>query len=78
MPNAQCALCAKEPIQEFTHWKIVSNNFPYDRIAELHNMIVPVRHCAEEELTQEELTEYASIKKVHSKNMIFLWKQRQK
>lgn len=63
VPSTQCALCAKEPIQAFTHWKIVPNNFPYDRIAEMHNMIVPIRHCVEEELTQEELTEYASIKK---------------
>lgn len=60
--DAACALCAKVAIQTFNHWKIISNDFPYDRIADVHEMIVPLRHVKDSELTPEEIEEYKKIK----------------
>ena len=57
-----CPLCDVVAIQKFTHWKIIPNKFPYDRIAETHHMIVPLRHVAEPELTKEETVEFQRIK----------------
>lgn len=60
-----CALCAKTSTKTFAYWKIVPNDFPYDRIADVHEMIVPLRHVTENELSQEELAEYKIIKQEH-------------
>lgn len=58
-----CPLCTAEPLQTFTHWKIIKNKFPYDTIAEEHHMIVPHRHCTYDSLTTGEIKELTSIKK---------------
>ena len=60
-----CVLCQKEPINSFTHWKIVSNDFPYDRIAKTHHMIVPIRHSDESELTDDEVQELRTLKETY-------------
>lgn len=57
-----CVLCDREPIVAFNHWKIIVNNFPYDLIAEVHHMIVPLRHVTEKDLSPEEWEEYKQIK----------------
>jgi len=57
-----CPLCTKLASQTFTYWKIIPNDFPYDLIAKEHDMIVPLHHVREEELTIDELREYAEIK----------------
>lgn len=57
-----CALCTKSAKQTFSHWKIIPNDFPYDLIAEAHDMIVPIRHVTEQEITPEEWREYQEIK----------------
>ncbi len=57
-----CSLCTKESIKLFKFWKIIKNDFPYDRIAKIHNMIIPVRHVTEEELNQDEIKELKEIK----------------
>ena len=59
----ECVLCTAEPLETFTYWKIIQNDFPYDRIAETHHMIVPRRHCIELDLTNEEKIEFSRIKK---------------
>lgn len=51
-------------IKEYTHWYIIKNNFPYDNVAEVHDMLVPKRIF--KDLTgasPEELTEYNQIMK---------------
>jgi hypothetical protein len=58
-----CPLCIDPSEREFTHWKILKNNFPYDRIAAVHDLIVPIRHVPEQEITPEEWAEYQQIKK---------------
>lgn len=60
--QGSCVLCEKVPLHKFVHWKIISNDFPYDLIAEVHEMIVPIRHSIEEGLTQEERDEFFEIK----------------
>jgi hypothetical protein len=57
-----CPLCKKESIKEFTLWRIIENAYPYDRIAKIHHMLLPKRHAAYEELSQEEWDEFESIK----------------
>jgi diadenosine tetraphosphate (Ap4A) HIT family hydrolase len=61
-PGEPCALCTAKPLKEFTHWKIVKNLFPYDRVALVHDMIIPKRHVAEKDITQEEWIEYNTLK----------------
>ena len=57
-----CPLCAAEPVHLFTYWKIISNRFPYDFVTTVHDMIVPLRHVKEHELTPEELAEFRTLK----------------
>ncbi|KND50820.1 MAG: hypothetical protein AB202_00240 [Parcubacteria bacterium C7867-007] len=63
--NGECALCTKEAVETFSHWKITENKFPYDLVATTHHMIMPLRHATETELTMDEWKEYQEIK--HSK-----------
>ena len=60
--DAPCALCEERSIQEFTYWRTIPNIFPYDRIASLHHMLVPKRHCIERELNADELSELLDLK----------------
>ncbi|HEY0964386.1 MAG TPA: hypothetical protein VGE31_01180 [Candidatus Paceibacterota bacterium] len=58
-----CALCEAPTLHMLTHWRIVVNKYPYDRVADLHHMIIPVRHTSGDDLTQEELTELEEAKR---------------
>lgn len=57
-----CNLCAKEPIQEFKHWSLLQNSFPYDKIAKKHHILSTRLHCMETELTVEAQAELVEIK----------------
>ncbi len=57
-----CKLCEAPPLKVFKYWALVKNNFPYDKIAEVHDMLIPKRHVTEEELSQEEWHEFQQIK----------------
>jgi hypothetical protein len=57
-----CPLCEKESIKDFTYWKITENSFPYDKIAQTHHMVIPLRHGPEHDLHAEELEELKHIK----------------
>lgn len=58
-----CPLCEKESIQDFTYWKVTENSFPYDKIAQTHHMLLPLRHVCEDDLLPEEAEELKVIKK---------------
>lgn len=60
-----CRLCEAETLHEFTHWRIVNNRFPYDRICQLHHMLIPKRHIIEHELSDAEKEELLLIKHTH-------------
>jgi len=57
-----CPLCYNKPIKIFKYWKILKNDFPYDRIAKVHDLLVPKRHETEDKLTKKELEELKLIK----------------
>ena len=68
-----CKLCAAPHLQTFAHWAIISNRFPYDRIASRHEMIVPKRCVKENEITEEEWAEFRKIKEEYiHKNYDFI------
>ena len=60
--QGSCVLCSKPSLEAFIHWKILPNDYPYDEIAEVHHMIVPVRHVTEQNLTSEEREELEKIR----------------
>lgn len=62
-PESACALCAMAPMETFTYWKIVINDFPYDLLTTQHHMAIPLRHATEGELTEEEWAEFQVLKK---------------
>lgn len=56
--KADCPLCTEATIiAEFTYWNIIANNFPYDKVAAVHHMLIPKRHITYEEITTEEQLE---------------------
>lgn len=60
--DGPCVLCSKPALKTFDAWKIVKNDYPYDKIAVEHDMIVPLRHASQSEVTPEEWQELDSIK----------------
>ncbi len=61
--DGSCAICSKDPIKVYKHWKITDNAFPYDLIATKHHMLVTLRHVPGEVLSDEEVNEFVSIKR---------------
>tara|TARA_B100000745_G_scaffold64494_1_gene38053 strand:+ start:1501 stop:1851 length:351 start_codon:yes stop_codon:yes gene_type:complete len=57
-----CPLCQLNSIKNFSFWKIVKNDFPYDKVATNHDMLMPIRCTTEENLTAEEKLELEMIK----------------
>jgi hypothetical protein len=57
-----CPLCERKTLKSFKYWKIMKNDFPYDKIAKKHQMIVPRRHVVENKLNLKELAELKKIK----------------
>lgn len=58
-----CALCKEASIAEFQYWRIINNNFPYDRVAIVHHTLVPKRHIDGDDITPEEFAELNMLKK---------------
>ena len=65
LPPDHCVMCERVPIESFAQWKVIKNHFPYDLIAETHDMIVPLRHVVEAELNDDEKAELLKIKSGH-------------
>ena len=58
-----CRMCKEDVVlKEFRYWKILTAKFPWDGIAETHHLIIPKRHVAYVELTEDEKKEYDLIK----------------
>jgi hypothetical protein len=62
-PAKGCPLCYRPAKQTFTHWKIIKNEFPYDRIASTHDMITPLAHITLDQVPPEAWYELQTIKK---------------
>ena len=39
-----CFICKAEAVEEYKHWKIIWNDYPYDAVASRHYMLVPIKH----------------------------------
>lgn len=58
-----CRLCNDpESIEEYAHWRLMPNKFPYDRLFAKSDMLVIRRHADEYGLTDEERAELLSLK----------------
>lgn len=58
-------MCDREPLISFEYWKIIANDFPYDRITQKHDMLVPLRHVVGRELSDEERSELEKLKETY-------------
>jgi hypothetical protein len=57
-----CGLCNQQALKMFKYWKITENQHPYDRIAKVHHILIPLRHTTEYELNEDEIKELRKIK----------------
>ena len=49
-------------IQDFTYWRIINNNFPYDNVWKTHHMLVPkTKKTKWSDLSLEEISELATF-----------------
>jgi hypothetical protein len=58
----ECYLCSATALKEFEFWRLLPNQFPYDRIFKTHHLITLRRHADENGLTVPEYNELYSIK----------------
>ncbi len=66
MKNGDTAdFTSRDAIKEYTYWKIVHNQFPYDNIATRNHILVPKRKVANTmELETHEIEELSLIKSI--------------
>src|SRR5690606_36300887 len=57
-----CPLCEAVSLKEFEYWRVVDNRYPYDKISQIHHMVIPKRHVIENVLTNAEKDELIIIK----------------
>jgi len=62
--KGDCYLCTGSTLREFQLWRILQNQYPYDRIVKTHHLIVLKRHTDESGLTVPEYNELYDIKSV--------------
>ncbi len=63
--NDTCFFCEESRqkiVNDFLHWRIVENNYPYNAVAEVSHLIFPKRHIKINELNEEEISELKDIK----------------
>ncbi len=63
--SGHCALCKEAPTVSFEHWVIYPNDFPYDAIAKVHDLIVTKRHVTFAELNEAERAELEHLKQTY-------------
>lgn len=69
-----CFICDRLPKNKFKHWKIIRNNFPYDRLASKHDMLTTLRHVSlESEFNAGEKAELVAIKEKILPKMDYDW-----
>ena len=59
---SDCYLCRASSIKEFEFWRLLPNEYPYDRIVKTHHLISLRRHADENALTVAEYSELYRIK----------------
>jgi len=61
--NEPCPLCKAESIKVFKLWKLIRNDYPYDKVMRSHDMLVPLRHVPYDGISDDEWEEYEKLKK---------------
>ncbi len=57
-----CVLCRTKPVKDFVYWRLIPNHFPYDKIAQKHQILFPKKHKALlSDLSKNELQELYEI-----------------
>lgn len=60
--NTPCPFCAEDSLYSWEAWKIVKNEFPYDNLAEKHDILTLKAH--ERDMNNKEYSELKEIKKL--------------
>ena len=60
--SGDCYLCRAKSFREFEFWRLLPNEYPYDRIVKTHHLISLRRHADENGLTVPEYNELYDIK----------------
>jgi diadenosine tetraphosphate (Ap4A) HIT family hydrolase len=61
-----CPLCEESPLRVFNYWQVKTNKYPYDAVAEKHDLLIPIRHVANyENLSKEEIEELRTLKETY-------------
>jgi hypothetical protein len=63
--SGDCPFCVADEIvkKEFNYWQIISNKYPYNKLAKLNDILMLKRHVGNErELTKKEALELLEIK----------------
>lgn len=61
-----CPFCEKKHIHQWEHWKLMPNQYPYDLVAEKHDLLVLNSHNSVP--SEEEKKQLDSIKKMKFMN----------
>lgn len=61
-PGDPCLLCSVPSLTEFEFWRIIPNEFPYDRLMSRHDLLIPKRCCDDNDLTVEEHAELIHLR----------------
>jgi len=63
LDNDLCSFCTETPELKFDFWYIKPNKYPYDGVAQRHDLLMPYRHVGNfEDLNADELNELSSLK----------------
>lgn len=70
VPKGYCPLCdtanivsGRTVVKKYNHWIMIENDFPYDKLAKVHRLLLSKRHIGKEkDLTMEEVSELIHIK----------------
>jgi len=41
-------------VADYTYWRLIENNYPYDEVASVHHMLVPKQHVSFKDGVSEE------------------------
>ena len=70
--DKKCFFCVAKTEKQFLFWKLLKNDFPYDKIAAVHKALSPLRHVPDKhDLYPEEIKELEEILDSLEKEKIF-------